>query len=124
MGFDRLEKWQGSSEVNPEIYDLVYVSDVDCITLEDVYKMFNLAHPEDFRGHSLSVSDIVEVSDSKSVENGYYFCDSFGFKKVEFDASKCQISEFYNKKLDDKIAEASELVDSPCKESTDKEIEF
>ena len=71
-----------------------------------------------------SVSDIVGVSDNKSVENGYYFCDSFGGKKVEFDASKCQISEFYNKKLDDKIVEASNRTDSPGKESTEKEIEL
>lgn len=124
FGFDRLEKWQGSSKVNSEIYDLVYTSDVDCKNLEDVYQMFNLSHPGDFRGHSLSVSDIVEVSDSKSVENGYYFCDSFGFKKVEFAASKCQISEFYNKKLDDKITEASKQTDSIGKENTDKEIEL
>ena len=52
------------------------------------------------------------------------FCDSIGYKKVEFDASKCQISEFYNKKLDDKITEASNRTASPGKDNTDKEIEF
>ena len=122
--FEILKILQGSSKVNPEIYDLVYASDVDCKNLEDVYKMFNLAHPEDFRGHSLSVSDIVEVSDSKLVANGFYFCDSFGFQKVEFDSSKSPISEFYNKKLDGKIADAQNRADSPGKVDTDKEIEL
>lgn len=122
--FELLKLLQGSNKVNPEIYDLVYSSDVDCITLEDVFKTFNIAHPEDFRGHSLSVSDVVEVSDSKSVADGFYFCDSIGFKKVKFDSSKCQISEFYNKKLDDKITEASDRADSHGKSSTDKEIEL
>jgi hypothetical protein len=38
--------------------------------------MFNLEHPKDFRGHSLSVSDIVQMEDE------FYYCDSFGWKKI------------------------------------------
>lgn len=36
------------------------------------------------RGHSLSISDIV------TTEKGAYYCDSIGFKKVDFDVSKTQ----------------------------------
>ena len=28
-------------------------------TLEDIYRTFNVEHPADFKGHSLSVSDVV-----------------------------------------------------------------
>lgn len=48
--------------------------------LESLYEKFNLQHPADYRGHSLSVSDVVVLH-----ENGRdtaYFCDSIGFKEV------------------------------------------
>ena len=48
--------------------------------LEKLYYIFNCEHPKDFKGHSLSVSDIVKVEIGK--EPGTYFCDSFGFKKL------------------------------------------
>ena len=48
--------------------------------LEDLYTKFNIQHPEDFRGHSLSVSDIVALK-----QNGVVSChyvDSFGFAEL------------------------------------------
>lgn len=39
------------------------------------------------------MSDVVEVAESDSVKSGFYFCDSFGFKKVAFEPDKTQISE-------------------------------
>lgn len=44
--------------------------------LEDLFTKFNIDHPADFTGHSLSVSDIVEL-DGKN-----YYCDSCGWKEV------------------------------------------
>jgi hypothetical protein len=44
----------------------------------------NLGYPEDFTGHSLSVSDVIEVVSSSEISSGYYFCDSVGFKKITF----------------------------------------
>ena len=82
---DRLERYQGSGEINSSIYDKVYEGEVEADNLEDVFRVFNLEHPEDYRGRSLSVSDIVEVVESQSVKAGFYFCDSVGFKEVEFD---------------------------------------
>ena len=122
--FEMLKMLQGNSKVNPEIYDLVYEADVDCKNLEDVYAMFNLNHPDDFRGHSLSVSDVVEIGEGEAIAKGFYFCDSFGYKKVDFDSSKCKISEFYNKKLDDKLVDAKSRTDISTKEIKDKEIIF
>ena len=58
---DQLEKYQGSSEIDSKIYDKVYEGAVEASGLEDVYRVFNLEHPSEYRGRSLSVSDIVEV---------------------------------------------------------------
>lgn len=46
-------------------------------TLEAIYTMFNLHTPADYRGRSMSVSDLVALE-----ETGTYFCDIAGFKKI------------------------------------------
>ena len=52
--------------------------------LEDVFVLFHSGRPDGFRGHSLSVSDVVEVEDAASMTPGFYFCDSVGFKEIPF----------------------------------------
>ena len=47
------------------------------VILEDLYAQFNLYRPDDFHGHSLSVSDVV-VLNQGGKEKAYY-TDSFGF---------------------------------------------
>lgn len=59
LSHDRLERFQGSPEVDSKIYDKVYDKEVDCSNLEEVYTLLNIDHPEDYRGRSLSVSDAV-----------------------------------------------------------------
>ena len=60
-------------------YELVYEynddSKIEIITdyLESIYTKFNFNHPKDFYGHSLSVSDIVEVNGQK------HYVDLIGF---------------------------------------------
>ena len=108
MSHNRLQKFQGSTDIDSKIYDLVYEKAILCNSLEDIFRILNIEHPKDYKGRSLSVSDIVEVIDSKIIENGFYFCDSVGFKKVVFHPEECGISERYNKKdtyksIDDKI---------------------
>ena len=145
--FLQRESENGEININSSIYDRVYSGSADCKDLEDVYEMFNLHHPADFRGHSLSVSDIVEVVDTSGVpelvgrvrfynsstafeecsytdekrfqedieearftgqtysvedlrgqhipqvDQGFYFCDSGGFKKVDFKPEKAHRRE-------------------------------
>ena len=55
----------------------------DAGTLEEVYQMFNLDHPDGYRGRSLSVSDVVEVVGEE--KSPFHFCDSIGFREVDFD---------------------------------------
>jgi len=73
-----------SAEPDSAAYDKVYSGDVKCRNLEDVFTLFNSRRPEGFRGHSLSVSDVVEVEDAAGITPGFYFCDSFGFKENPF----------------------------------------
>lgn len=97
MGHEYLEKLQGTPEIDSGIYDLVFEGDVECKSLEDVYRMFNVSHPAGYKGRSLSVSDVVEVMDESNEKSAFHFCDSFGFKEVHFDSKASQISPNYLK---------------------------
>ena len=74
--------------VDKENYELVYSGKLEEGTsLEDLYTKFNIDHPEDFRGHSMSVSDVVVIKDADGEHA--HFVDSFGFTEVpEFIAEK------------------------------------
>lgn len=58
------------------------------MNLESIYTMFNIDRPDDFYGHSLSVSDIVVVRENGS-EKAYYV-DSIGFKEILIDPAQKQ----------------------------------
>ena len=49
-------------------------------TLEDIYRTFNVDHPADFKGHSLSVSDVVVLH--QNGQDTAHYCDSVGFQQV------------------------------------------
>ena len=73
--------------VKPESYELVYsapLSSADvhdqAAILESLYARFNLDRPEDFHGHSLSVSDVIALKQNGRVT--CYYTDSFGFEKL------------------------------------------
>ena len=87
MSYDFTEKFGG---FNPDIYRNVFDGDVQTNDLEGVYRIFNTdERPETYHGSSLSVSDVVEVQDDTSTtKKGFYFCDSIGFKKVDFNDSQ------------------------------------
>ena len=84
MGLDAVRKVLRSAEPDCATYDRVYSGDVKCRNLEDVFVLFQSGRPEGFQGHSLSVSDVVEVEDAASITPGFYFCDSIGFKEIPF----------------------------------------
>lgn len=82
----RFEPYESLQEaglaVDRQNYDLVYAAPLDGKTsLEDIYRTFNADdRPADFRGHSLSVSDVVVLNRGGKEEAHY--CDSFGFTPV------------------------------------------
>ena len=73
--------------VGLENYDLVYcgsLSGTDMCDQSDIldslYAKFNLDRPEDFHGHSLSVSDVIVLKQNGQVAS--YYTDSFGFQPL------------------------------------------
>ena len=50
------------------------------MTLESIFERFNLDHPKDFKGHSLSVSDVVVLH--QNGQDTAHYVDSFGYKQV------------------------------------------
>ena len=68
-------------QINLDDYEVVYEGELECSeiseALEELFEIFNIRHPEDFKGRSLSVSDIVEVD----CEN--YYCDAAGWKELK-----------------------------------------
>ena len=65
--------------INADTYELVFDGDLPAQTAEDVFRIFNLKHPNGYRGRSMSVSDIVWMEDI-----GYWFCDKVGPKLFFF----------------------------------------
>ena len=83
MNYDYLQ----SKGVTPERggYDAIYTGGLadygdNKTNLDMIYQRFNVDHPADFKGHSLSVSDIVALK-----QNGVVSChyvDSIGFREL------------------------------------------
>lgn len=80
IGYDELLTRFG--EPDPENYRMVYDGEVDTNDLEQLYAKFNLDHPPGYEGHSLSMSDVVELYDSSG--SAFHYVDRFGFKEVSF----------------------------------------
>jgi hypothetical protein len=61
-------------------YTLTYEGEIEVEdvnkTLEDLFTKFNINRPADLKGHSLSVSDIVEL------DGKYYYCDNVGWTEI------------------------------------------
>lgn len=80
-GMEYLEK--NGIYVSKDNYNLVYVGRLeDKMTLDDIYTIFNIDHPADFKGHSLSISDVIVTSKNNIVSS--YYVDRFGFKELPY----------------------------------------
>lgn len=82
--FENMNYISGHGGFSSDIYRCVYHGDVDSETPEEVFSEFNHVTDGTYQGHSFSVSDVVVFEDSGKA----YFCDSIGFKEVDFDKSK------------------------------------
>ncbi len=80
--FESLERLQKDNQkVDIVNYDVVYDGTLKPgTTLDDLYYEFNMRRPLDFRGHSLSVSDVV-VLHQDGMDKAFYV-DSFGFSEL------------------------------------------
>lgn len=62
-------------------YRVVYEGEVESenceiAILDYLYDKFNVEHPEEYRGHSLSVSDVVVL------DGVAYYCEDFGWRRI------------------------------------------
>ena len=77
--YDRLQA--AGNAVDKANYEIVYSAELTPGTsLEDIYTRFNIDHPKDFKGHSLSVSDVVVLH--QNGENTAHYVDSGSFRNV------------------------------------------
>ena len=74
---------------DPEHYEVTYYADLPAMwqdvpnneVLEELFQMFNLSRPQDFEGHSLSVSDVIVLK--RNGEVSVHYVDSIGFKDLQ-----------------------------------------
>lgn len=95
--FESMDRLKADSvQLNKDDYELMYEGELaefkGNTTLEGLFAQFNNDRPDDFFGHSLSVSDVIVISvDGKDTA---YFCDSFGFTEMpEFFREKELVQE-------------------------------
>lgn len=73
--------------IDSSIYRQVYGGTVSCRNLEEVFELCNSDKmPPGYFGESMSVSNVIEICEGKN--KGFYFCDSAGFKPIDFDISQ------------------------------------
>lgn len=78
--YDRLQA--AGNVVDKANYELVYSADLTPdMTLESIYDRFNIDHPKDFKGHSLSISDVV-VLHQNGQDAAHYVDRGAGFRQV------------------------------------------
>lgn len=73
--------------------------------LEALFQEFNLNHPDDFAGHSLSVGDIVVLKQQNQLS--FHFCDSIGFAKID----EIQLSENVLKHVEMQLEDDYGMID-------------
>ena len=113
QALDSIKDDYGNVKIDSSAYDCVFSGDVECDGLEDVFQKFNIDHPEGYKGRSLSVSDVVEITESETVEPGFYYCDNIGFKTVDFNPEEAEAL---------KESKIKVLMVEPGKKAYEKEI--
>jgi hypothetical protein len=80
IGYDEMKEKFGDPDLKN--YDVAYDGQIETNDLEQIFEKFNIAHPPGFTGHSLSMSDIVELYDPGG--STFHYVDRFGFRQIEF----------------------------------------
>ncbi len=79
QSYDRLQA--AGLSVEAANYELIYTAELAAGTsLEEIDTRFNIDRPSDFKGHSLSISDIVVLH--QNGQDTAYYVDRFGYMEV------------------------------------------
>ena len=76
-------------------YNIRYVCKWNGESLDDIFTKFNVNIPADFKGHSLSVSDVIIIRKNGNLEA--YYVDSFGFAELPDFVKQLAKNTFFNK---------------------------
>ncbi len=80
-------------DLKESMYDLMYTDEYKKgMILEDIVRRFNLERPADFKGHSLSVSDVIVIQPAKGKAAAYYV-DDIGFTEIKGFCSKAKTKD-------------------------------
>lgn len=74
-------------KIPADIYEAVYSGEIEAESCDDLWRIFNLNIPKDYKGRSMSVSDVIEVIDSDGWSD-FFFCDDIGFETIAFEKEK------------------------------------
>ena len=89
VGIEELER-RGFGKPDMKNYKVVYDGNVGTNDLETIYTIFNMdERSEGFTGHSLSVSDVIELYDEDGTE--FQYVDKFGFAKLDADQAPAPV---------------------------------
>lgn len=115
MDMDYLEK--EGIPVSRENYTLVYTGELtEGMSLEDIYTKFNIDHPADFTGHSLSVSDVVVLH--QDGENTSHYVDSVGYREIPEFTKELSVSVEISTEKDAVREETAEIPAEAAEEHT------
>lgn len=72
--------------VEEENYTLVYDCEVETNNLDEIYDRFSENLPSQYKGHPISMSDIIEIYDRN--QSNFYYVDRSGFKEIVINKDK------------------------------------
>ena len=88
LNHQQMSDLRGDPNPDSSIYNCVFDGEVTVETLDEIFSSFNENRPDDFNGRPIQKSDVIEIIESETVEKGFYYVDSIGFQKVDFETDK------------------------------------
>lgn len=89
-----MREYRPEMDIDSSIYDFVFEGSIKADNFENLFRLINSAkRPASYHGTGLFKSDVVGVVSGSGIEPGFYYCDTFDFRKIEFDPSRTERKE-------------------------------
>ena len=75
-------KRRGFEEPRREEYVLVYEGEVEDFQLEKVWEKYRQKVPESWKGHALSISDVIEFAQGD--DSRFFYAEPAGYEEIQF----------------------------------------